>query len=841
MNLELNEQIVQIDGTIVRLDLQHPLIRLNEVSKNYGHTQALNKVTFDINPGRIVGLMGGNGAGKSTMMRILSGVNDVSSGSFCIDDVERTTENYNSVVAREIGVAGVYQELSLATNLRVYENFFVHDPSGYQGIKWRKEAQKRVQAWLNEVFPDTDIDVCDYVENLSLAQRQMVEIARASQNPNLKLLILDEPTSSLSAERIEQLHQFVQKLKDKNVAVIYISHKLREVLELVDEIIVMRNGNKVWSGLSSELSEGELVNHMGGNSVSVDADSEKESMLQRKARVVGGNFESEQKVSLTNYSSATLHKVTFRGRVGEIIGVSGLEGSGQQDLLKTILFNQRPSEGTIDVLAKVAYVSGNRTVEGVFPYWTIRDNIAVSSFFRLSRMGLVQTQKIRELAEHWFRTLNFRASSIQDKITSLSGGNQQKALIARALGSDAEIILLNDPTRGVDVQTKREIYDLLLQAAERGRVIIWYSTEDKEMEYCDRVYVLRKGCVVCELQGVEVMESEVIKSSYLEPDIANQAVSVSKTADLVKKLSDQRWVLPALSLFVIMIAIAIINPNTVSEFGLNLLIGSAVPLFLVALSQMFIILSGDIDLGIGSFVGLVNVVSATILVKKPLIGLLILLLLILCYGVMGLIIHIRKIPAIVVTLGASFVWLGIALTMQSTPGGSVPGWLNHLYGLNIPVIPEPIILAVIFAFIGYLILRKTKYGIVLRGFGNNAEAVVKAGWSGLRARVTMYLLAGFFASLAGVAVTAVNSGSDANASSSYTLLSIAAVILGGSEFIGGIVEPVGVIIGALTFSLIGSLLGLLNINSNYEPGVQGVLLILVLASRVLSSRRRGIS
>ncbi|GMA61108.1 hypothetical protein GCM10025859_15480 [Alicyclobacillus fastidiosus] len=805
-------------------------VSLKNVSKRYGPTQAVNNLDMEIPAGAIIGLMGSNGAGKSTVMKLLSGVTNFTSGQLVIDDEVVELSHYNARFARSHGIASVYQELSLSTNLSVYENFFVDYPS-FKGRRRRAQAKGMAEKALESVFPRNDIDVSKPVAELSLTQRQMIEFARATQNPNLKLLILDEPTSSLTTERIEQLHTFVRNLKQQGVSIIYISHKLKEVIAIVDSLVVMRNGCLEWEGAAADTTEEDLVVLMGGVGRERDVTEGETRVTDSSASPI---------VELKNFTSNSLYHVNIVARPGEIIGISGLEGSGQLPLLHTLFQHAGKRKDSIVVDCKAAYVSGNRAGEGVFPYWSIEDNITITNISRLTRIGIINRTAAKRMANEWFDRLKFKANSANDQITSLSGGNQQKALIARVLASDAELILLDDPTRGVDIETKQEIYDLLKHAAANGRTVIWHSTEDKEMEECDRVYVMRKKQIAREIIGPNIEESEVIAAAYLPvediPDHETSTQRTTKRSNSLLSVFRKRWFLPILAFVVVLISIFSINQRSMSSFGLGLLFSSAVPLVLAAFSEMFVILSGDIDLGLGAFMGLVNVICATYLVTKPLLGVLSLLILIGLYGAMGAIVHLRKIPAIVVTLGASFIWLGLALTIQSTPGGSAPQWLMSLYGINIPVIPEPIWLTVIFGVVGYWFLFKSKYGTVLRSFGNQPEAVVRAGWSSLKARITLYLLAGLMAVLAGIAVTAVNTSSDANASSSYTLLGIAAVILGGSEFSGGIVLPIGIIAGALTLSLIGSLLGFLSVGSNYQSGLEGILLILVLVSRAFQKR-----
>jgi len=297
-----------------------------------------------------------------------------------------------------------------------------------------------------------------------------------------------------------------------------------------------------------------------------------------------------------------------------------------------------------------------------------------------------------------------------------------------------------------------------------------------------------------------------------------------------------RAALPVIALAAIYIWIVILQSDAFSYNGITLLISSTVPLMFATVAQMLVIMLGDIDLGIGAYIGLVNVVAARYLSSQAGLGVLLLLALIAGYAVLGALIQLRRIPSIVATLGASFVWLGLALLILPTPGGSVPGWLSSLWSSTPPVVPLPLLIAAIVAVSGWLLVRRLPYGVVLRGAGANPEAVKRAGWSMLRIRMTAYALAGVFGVLAGLATTALTASGDANASSGLTLLSVAAVILGGGEFSGGIANAIGGVVGAIAIALVGSLLSLLNVSSDYQTGVQGAILLAVLAGRALARR-----
>lgn len=815
---------------------KNPRLEFKGISKYFGATRALHDMNITLYEGEIIGLIGPNGAGKTTLMKILTGVYSPSEGEIFMDGSRNVTHNYDTTASRAEGVACVYQELSLCTNLSIYENFMLTNVNHnkFTDSGWRKKNKKSAREALDNIFPNNGLDVTKNVEDYSLGERQMVEIARAMSYDGLRILILDEPTSSLTIDRIEQLHDAMRKLSAKGVSIIYVSHKLEEIKKITDRIIVMKNGESTLDALCKDISTEEIIVHLGGNTAAKNRTREQYTGSETPI------------VKVKNINTRKLKNVSMELKEGEILGIGGLEGAGQKPLLREI-FHAGMKHGTkqIEINKRVAFISGDRQTEGVFKLWHIADNTLISSLDNITEHGLINTKKADSLAQEWFDKLKFKAKSKYDPIVSLSGGNQQKAIIARGIASEADIIILDDPTRGVDIETKQEIYKLLNEAKKSGKSIIWYSTEDTEMEQCDRVYVMRFGEISKELSGDLISVGNIVKASFEDnhddsgKEENGEAASKkeNKFLNTLKVVGTTRWTLPVITFAVIYLLNIMLNPKAMSEVGVNFLFGAAVPLVLLALAQMFIALCGDIDMGIGSAMGLVNVIMATMMVQKASFGILSLILLIVGYAAMGALIHTRKIPAIVVTLGASFIWLGIALMIQPTPGGSAPDWLTGIFNFSIGIIPMPIIICVIAALVTYFIVKRSKYGVILRGIGNNPSAIENSGWSYFGAHVTIYVIAAIFIILAGAMFTAISSGSDANATSSFTMNSVATIMLGGCEFSGGIGEPVGVVVGGVAISLISSLLAFMSVSSDYQTAVVGIILLAALASRLLFRKR----
>ncbi|HMG49773.1 MAG TPA: ABC transporter permease [Inquilinus sp.] len=304
------------------------------------------------------------------------------------------------------------------------------------------------------------------------------------------------------------------------------------------------------------------------------------------------------------------------------------------------------------------------------------------------------------------------------------------------------------------------------------------------------------------------------------------------------RASTWRGLLPFLSLAVILASIFLINPRTMSYVGLNLMLGLAIPIMFATLAQMCMLTVNDLDLGIGAYVGFVTCVAATWLVDQPWLGIAVLLGGVLAYAAAGALIHLRRVPSLVVTLGMSFVWLGLAILVLPSPGGSSPAWLRAAMTWKPPLVPLPILVAVVLAVVVHLFLMRSALGAVLRGAGGNPKAITRAGWSLLRIRIGLYALAGVFGLLAGLSLLGLSTSGDSNIAQRYTLLSIAGAVLGGCDFVGGRVSPIGAVTGALVLALAASLLTFLNISPDWQIGAQGAILIIVLALRALTSRRR---
>ncbi len=794
---------------------------MRAIDKSFGSTRAVQGVDLEVRASEIIGLMGGNGAGKSTLMKIVGGLVIPDSGEMELLG-RRVGGDHSPQAAMQLGLRFVHQELSLCLNLRVYENFAIELPDIIRGLGWKRRAIDLAKAALDEVFPGNSIDPRAKVGALSLSQQQVVEIARAASHPAVKLLILDEPTSSLGSREAVQLREYIKRRRAEGISFIFISHRLQESLDVAARIVVMRNGKVAWTGDTNSISHDKLLELLGGR------------QAERIAARAAGAAGTETVVQVSGLRDGVLRGVSFTAARGEILGLAGLEGGGQRQVLRTVFAGAHGTGKDVTVRGRVAFVSGDRVTEGIFPLWSINENIAASSFGRLARWGLISTSRLAAVTSEWFDRLKIHAQSGAVAVTSLSGGNQQKAVIARALAADAAVILLDDPTRGVDLGTKADLYQLFRELAAQGRTVLWYSTDDTEFVQCDRTLVLRDGAIVAEFQREDISEERLIEASFRSIEDGSAASHAQVAAQRVRQREAIVSTLIPLVTFAAVFALsASLNPRILSAFGLTLVFSAAFALAFAATSQLFIIAAGDIDLGLGTFIGMVNAVAATWLSTNPWLAALCFACMLLAYPMMGLFIEARRVPAIIVTLGLSFVWLGLAALRLPRAGGTAPEWLVDLLRIKIPFLPLPVLLCALPALVAYVVLMVTRYGAVLRGYGASPRAIEAAGWSTRSAKASLYALAGLFAFLTGILVTASTRGGDPTGATSMTLLSVAAVILGGAAFSGGVVAPIGALFGTLTLVLVGTLLSLLGVNAVFLPMVQGLLLLSVIGVRTL--------
>ncbi len=464
-----------------------PIVALTDVAKHFGAVRALDGVDLEIRPGECLGLVGHNGAGKSTLVNVVNGGVAPTAGAVAFPAS-------GAAAALSAGVRSVFQELSLCPNLTVAENLRISH-AALKGPGWRRAARAEIGQSLDAVFPGHGIEADATVDILSIAERQMVEIAIgfADRGAEARLVILDEPTSSLDAGIAEQLMAHIRRFCEGGGAVIFISHMLGEIFAVASRILVMKDGKVVADRAAPDFTRQGLVDAMGH--VAGDATHERGD----QTRSLG-----EEVVHTPQGLSA---------RRGEVVGLSGLAGHGQARALAQ-LYLGTTSSWRATGRPQMVFVAGDRTRDGILPLWSILRNASISILSETAKWGLVDREVETRNAEKWKRRIGIRTDDMNNPVLSLSGGNQQKVLFARALASSAPVVVMDDPMRGVDVGTKQDVYAMIRAEAASGRTFLWYSTETEEVCQCDRVFVFRNGRISAELTGAELTEERILEASF---------------------------------------------------------------------------------------------------------------------------------------------------------------------------------------------------------------------------------------------------------------------------------------------------------------------------------------
>jgi len=469
----------------------NPLLTVSRISKRFGATQALEDVSLNVQAGRVLALVGENGAGKSTLMKILSGAHQPDTGAMLLAD--QPYQPSGPLAARQAGVAMIYQELNLAPHLTVEDNVMLGQEASAFGMLQRRMQRPRVaQAldWLGH----TDLSPEAIVGELSVGAQQLVEIARALVM-DAKLIVFDEPTSSLTQRDTARLFDVIRRLKQAGLGIVYISHFLEEVRTICDDYAVLRDGRSVGAGKLTQVTEEQIVALMVGRTV--------HELFPQVPHTPG-----EPILELTALCGRTAPRdASLVLRRGEILGLAGLVGAGRTELVRCLFGLDAVKSGTMTVQGKapgygprgriaagLGMVSEDRKQEGLAQTRSLADNLTYSRLGSYSRFGFLNLSKRRSVVEHWLDRLQVKRHSQDQTIAELSGGNQQKVAIARVLHQDAEIFLLDEPTRGIDVGTKSEIYRLMGELAAQGKAVLFVSSYLTELlAVCDRIGVMSRG------------------------------------------------------------------------------------------------------------------------------------------------------------------------------------------------------------------------------------------------------------------------------------------------------------------------------------------------------------
>lgn len=483
-------------------------IEMKDIYKSFGKNDVLKGVNFTLNDGEIHALVGENGAGKSTLMNILSGVLSKDKGEILIDGKEVDISDTN--VAKKYGISFIHQELSDWPELTVMDNIFMNNEIK-NGIFLDKAKMRKKCIELLERF-DLDINPKTKVSELSVGQRQMMEIAKANLN-KVNVLILDEPTSALTNNEIDKLFKLIKRLRDKNVSMIYISHRMEEIFSLTNKITVMRDGKSVSVMDTNKTDEREVVSYMVGRDIG-DFYPEMDAEI------------SDVKIELKNFNREGFFKdINIKAKKGEVLGISGLMGAGRTEIMRSVFGLDPKDSGEVfidgkkieiknpadAIKNKIGFVTENRQEEGLILDESIRENISLLNFDKFSKNSFIDKAKEKNLSDNLVDSFKVKTQSSESKISDLSGGNQQKVVFAKWYAIGPEILILDEPTKGVDVGAKREIYDLIKDLTNKGVSIILISSDLPELiSLSNRIYVIHEGKIQGELLKKDASQEKIM-------------------------------------------------------------------------------------------------------------------------------------------------------------------------------------------------------------------------------------------------------------------------------------------------------------------------------------------
>jgi len=488
------------------------VLRMENITKTFPGVVALDDVSIDLKKGEVLGILGENGAGKSTLIKILAGNYIKDSGDIYVDDEKFEISGTSEAMAS--GIRVIYQELNTLDNLTVTENMFIGEQmvrGPLKRVDWKAMTEKSYEL-LNIL--NVKLDPNAVTGDLSISQKQIVEIAKAISK-EAKILVMDEPTAALSAEETQSLFRIIRTLKEKGVAIIYISHRLKEIFEITDRVTVLRDGKRVGTLKTKDTDSNKLVEMMVGRDI--------KDMYPKKEVEIGDTV-----MEVKNLMADGFEDISFKLRKGEILGIFGLLGSGRSSLVKALFGANKIRKGQILINGKavnikspsaardkrVGLVPLDRKAEGLALIMGVKENITLANIKDLGKSFLIDRKKERQKADKWVDEVGIRTPTIEQEVNSLSGGNQQKVVLAKWLESGSQIIILNEPTRGIDVGAKIEIYKLMEDLCEKGSSIIMISSELPEiLSIADRIIIMNKGVFTSQYLRNEASEEKLLSKA----------------------------------------------------------------------------------------------------------------------------------------------------------------------------------------------------------------------------------------------------------------------------------------------------------------------------------------
>jgi ribose transport system ATP-binding protein len=824
-----------------------PIMGIVGATKYYGSVEALKAVNLTIRRGQVHAVVGENGAGKSTLIGIAVGA--VPPDFAVIRVAGKEIKRPNAKKLHRAGVAVTFQHPELAEEMTVFENLQLAAPL-LTGTAGRAEAERLLAAVGSEQHA-MSLDV--RVRDLTLAQFHIIEIAGAIASKP-KVLFLDEPTEPFQHTDIVKLFELINRLRQEGVAIVYVSHRLREIEQIADHITVLRDGKVIDSRPAARITADEIITMIAGRPLG--------QMFPGKAKGAG-----EIIFEVENLSGSGFANVSFTAHAGEIVGVTGIEGEGQREFLRTIAGLERRTAGSVRIKGKavegdttaaarragIGFVTDDRHEEGLFLTLRLRENIGIGALDRISTAGVIDRKRDRALTRDVMDRLGiytgYRIKEYDDtRAAELSGGNQQKMLIGREIAGEPGVVLIDEPTNGVDVGARAEIYERLRELANSGVAVVVSSSDGIELEgLCDRVVVFARGQIVKELEG-QALTDEAITEANMTATVARPGGAArtrkGKEEPWRRVMAADRFPAAVLS---VLTAVVLLGTNSISDYFLSAFNIETMLTFLsilafLSIAQLGTILVGRIDLSVGALAGFVVVLASFLMPDgaepgQALLGATLILAITGGFGlVQGWLVTWLNIPAIVVTL-ATFIGLqGMSLALRPQAGGAITDYISDVTQWSYAAMPACFLAIMAIVVVFEFMLFHTALGRRLRAVGSNPLAATRVGIRVNRHIVLAFVLSGLLTGIAGLILAGqVGIGSPATGID-YTLMSITAVVLGGTRIAGGRGSVLSVLVGAALVQSLSSASSFINQDSAIHLTVLGA--VTLVAATFFSVARR---
>jgi ribose transport system ATP-binding protein len=818
------------------------VLTVRGLRKEYGPVVALADATLSIPAGEIHALVGENGSGKSTLVGLVSGTVAPTLGSITVGS--HTLTHHTPSESRAAGAVTVFQDGSMLPELSVAQNLFIGSDRA------SRPAYRAIDDWAAEVLAAgglTGISPRTPTGQVPPGDRQLIEIARAMY-AQPRLLMLDEATSALDLAGVDRVMALIEVAASQGSAVLFVTHRLTEVFRVAQRISVLRDGEWQGSFPAADITSGGLVDLMAGTSVDVDFPERRP--LSDQAPVV---------LAAEGLTGHGLSSVDVELRGGQILGIAGADGNGQGQLLRSLaVVDDTDGRRTVDdrlvesisgsSAAGVVYLSSDRRTESLLPSLSVRENLTVSVLRKLSSAGIVRSHPESAHVADEIDRFGIRVGTPEQGVQSLSGGNQQKVALSRALSDSPRVLLIDEPTKGVDVRSRMDIYRMLRDAASTGLAVAVVSSDAAELSgICDRIVVMSRGRIINELNGIGSSEEQIVSAFAVAGHATDDhpAAEAARTSTGERLASRLRRAVGGAEDFLRMGVLAIvllalffiarsINPAFGSSQNIYNILLVALPLTVVAAAQFCVLVIGGIDVSVGATMTLVVVALSFVvtsggLAQQLIVGLLVAVAIGVVVGLANsLLIEGGGLSAVIATIATLGIVSGIALLLRPIPGGLIGFELTQALTAKVGPVPWALIILLPILMVGDYVLWRTGLGLQIRSTGLHPAFAHRLGISVRRVRVVAYVLCAAVAGVAGLVLAGQVGTGDANVGSGFTLLAIAAPVLGGASLLGGRGSLFGCFLGAAVLAVSQAIVPMLGVSDAWSYLIVGFLSIIAL-------------